>query len=294
MLRRLVPLYLALIPTMVLVAIFGYYPAINGLYHAFFEWHPGFESPFTGLTNFRNLLDDSLFIRSFEHVGYMALWRFTAYLALPLFAAELLITLTSERARFVFRTLLILPLAFPIVVHTLLWGFMFNPNEGLINTVLRDIGLGSLAHNWLGDPTTALTMLMIINFPWIASLQFLVFLAGLQNIPTGVFDAAALDGCGRWRRFWRIDLPMLATQLKLIIVLVIINVLEAGMTAAILTDGGPDFSTTVPLLRMINAAFEGNEWGYAAAQSFVLFIMTLVFSVFALLIRRKEGSGGTA
>ena len=118
-----------------------------------------------------------------------------------------------------FRTLLIAPMAFPGVVTVLLWAAMYEPNNGVINRVLRSMGLGVLAQNWVGDPQFALLSLLFIGFPFVAGLPFLVFLTTLQNVSTEVFEAAALDGCGRLRRLVAIDLPLMASQLKLLVFL---------------------------------------------------------------------------
>src|SRR5690606_17812727 len=126
---------------------------------------------------------------------------------------------------------LIAPIAFPQMVTLLIWGFFYNPSEGVINSFLRGIGLPGLAQNWLGDPATALGALLFIGFPWIAGIPFLIFLTGLQNIPREVFDAAALDGVGRIRRVFSIDLPMMANQLTLLAFLAVISTLQYGMAA---------------------------------------------------------------
>lgn len=199
-----------------------------------------------------------------------------------------MITLRSQRAQFIFRTLLIAPLAFPGVVTVLVWDFMYDPNDGVINRFLKGIGLASLAHNWVGEPNTALPALLAIGFPWIASLPFLIFLSQLQNIPAELFEAAALDGAGRLRRFVSIDLPLLARQIRLLFFLATISVLQYGFAAYLVTQGGPDNATQVPVLRMLGVAFQGQEWGYAATLSTVLFLITLVLSAATLLVRRRD------
>ena len=164
------PYYVVLLPTFVLLGVFGYYPAINGLYHAFYDWEPGFYANFTGLANFDYMLHDTLFWQSFKNIAQFFLFGITIAWALPIFAAELIMTLPDERWRFFFRSLLIVPFAFPAAVQILVWGFLYDPNVGVFNTILQSLGLGALVHNWLGDPNTALYALMFINAPWIASI----------------------------------------------------------------------------------------------------------------------------
>ncbi|WP_049557115.1 carbohydrate ABC transporter permease [Nonomuraea sp. SBT364] len=290
--RRRIPwgVYLVLLPTFALLAAFAYYPALNGMVHSLFEWRPGFESPFVGLENYLTMLGDDLWWASFRNIGVIFVWAVTLMWVFPLLAAELVMSLSSERLRFVFRTLLILPLAFPAVVNVLLWQFMYDPRDGVINSLLRAVGLDGLAGNWIGDPDTALVALMTIGFPWVASLPFLVFLSALQNVPVEIYQAAEVDGAGRLRRFWSIDLPMMFRDVKLLFVLAVISVLQYGMQAHIMTKGGPDNATQVPVLRMLDAAFLDTSWGYAATLGTVLFALTLGVSLVALLLGRKAGA----
>ncbi|MFF8618936.1 carbohydrate ABC transporter permease [Streptomyces sp. NPDC015350] len=282
--------YVGLLPLFVLLGLLAYYPAFSGVYHSLFDWRPGFDSSFVGLDNYRTMFADDLWWDSFKNLGYIFVVSVTVMWVLPLLAAELVISLRSERLQFLFRTVLIVPLAFPGVVTVLVWSFIFDPNDGMLNRALGAIGLESLAHNWVGDPATALPSLLVIGFPWVAGLPFLVFLTALQNIPKEVFEAASLDGCGRLRRVFSIDLPLMAAQMKLLFFLATISVLQFGFAAYLVTGGGPDNATQVPVLRMISVAFQGSDWGYAATLSTTLFVITALLSGALTLIRRKENS----
>ena len=282
--RRTLVLYVVLLPTLVVIGLFAYYPALTGMFYSFFDWKPGYTSEFLGLDNYARMLTDRTWWASFINLGIIFVFGIATWI-IPFTAAELVISLTSERLRFIFRTLLIAPIAFPQIVTLLVWGFFYDPANGVINSFLRAIGLPDLAHNWLGDPATALLALMFIGFPWIAGLPFLIFLTGLQNIPSEIFDAAALDGVGRLRRVFSIDLPIMANQVALLGFLAVIATLQYGMAAFILTGGGPDNSTQVPILRMLSAAFNGGDWGYAATLSTTLFLVTLSLAMIAIASR---------
>jgi len=280
--------YVALTPLFAVLAVFAYYPAASGIWHSFYEWRPGFESKFVGLDNYIAMVHDDLWWHSFRNLGIIFIFSVTIAWAIPLLAAELVISLESKRAQFVFRTLLIAPMAFPGVVTVLLWAAMYEPNNGVINRTLTGLGLGALAQNWVGDPDLALLSLLFIGFPFVAGLPFLVFLTTLQNVPTEVFEAAALDGCGRLRRLVQIDLPLMTGQLKLLVFLATISVLQYGFAAYLVTGGGPDNATQVPVLRMLGVAFQGGDWGYAAALSTTLFVLTIAASIVIVLIRGKD------
>lgn len=293
--RQRIPwlVYLVLLPTFVLLGVLSYYPAFSGIWHSFYEWNPGFVSTFTGLANYRQLIHDDLWWSSFRNLAIIFLASITVMWILPILAAELIITLRSERARFVFRTLLIVPLAFPGVVTALVWAFMYDPNDGVINRLLTGVGLGSLAHNWVGDPRLALASLLMIGFPWVASLPFLIFVTTLQNIPAELFEATELDGAGRIRRFFSLDLPMLGRQITLLAFLAVISTLQYGFAAYLVTAGGPDNATQVPILRIIGEAFQGQEWGYAAAESTMLFVICVIASGLVLVVRSRRANEDT-
>jgi ABC-type sugar transport system permease subunit len=134
--------------------------------------------------------------------------------------------------------------------------------------------------------------LIFINFPWVAGLPFLIFSAGLQNIPSEIFDAAAIDGAGRWKRLLVIDLPLLLRQFKLLFFLAVVFVLQYGFAAYIATQGGPDNATTVPVLRIVGVAFDAGEWGYAAALSTTLLVIMMLISGLTLLVGRRRAPIG--
>ncbi|MET0693898.1 MAG: sugar ABC transporter permease [Propionibacteriaceae bacterium] len=288
--RRRIPwgVYPALLPLFAVLGVFAYYPALSGVWMSFNDGVPAIGLTFVGLENYRTLLTDDVFWRSFANLGIIFVFNVTIGWLFPLLCAELLISLRSARLRFLFRTLLIAPMAFPGVVLVLLWSAMYQPNDGMINRLLESLGLGSLAQNWLGDPALALPALLFIGFPFVAGLPFLVFLTALQNISPEVFEATELDGCGRVWRFFLVDLPLMGSQVKLLVFLTTISVLQYGFVAYLTTGGGPDGATEVPVLRMLAEAFQGSEWGYAAALSTVLFVIALALSAVIFRVRRDD------
>ncbi|TDE08142.1 carbohydrate ABC transporter permease, partial [Jiangella asiatica] len=132
--RRGIPwlAYVALVPLVVVLVVFQYYPAVSGIARSFWDWNPGQVSSFVGLDNYARMVDDDIWWRSFRNLGFIFVFGVVSWV-IPLVAAELLISLRGERAQFVFRTLLIVPMAFPGVVTALVWSFMYHPNNGVIN-----------------------------------------------------------------------------------------------------------------------------------------------------------------
>lgn len=282
-------IWIALLPLALVLAVFAYFPALSAVFWSFFDWVPAGQSTFVGVDNYVRMLGDATWWQSFRNLGVIFGFSILSWI-LPLLAAELLVTLRSRRWTFSMRTLLIVPMAFPGVVTALIWGFLYDPNSGVFNQFLDSVGLSTLTQNWTGSPNSALIALLFVGFPFVAGLPFLIFSSGLENIPPEVLEAAQLDGVGRWRRLWSIDLPLMISQLRILLFLAIVATLQYGFTAYVLTQGGPDNATMVPVLWMINQAFAAGDWGYSAALSTTLFVVTLLFSGLALLIGRRNGA----
>jgi raffinose/stachyose/melibiose transport system permease protein len=278
--------YAALLPLALILGWFAYYPAVSAIFWSFFHWQPAGVSTFIGFDNYLTMLTDRIWWLSFRNLGFIFAFAVISWV-LPLLAAELLISLRSARWQFVMRTILIIPMAFPGVVTALVWSFFYSPNDGVINQTLKAIGLGDLAQNWTGQESTALLSLLFVGFPFIAGLPFLIFYSSLQNIPTEVLEAAQLDGVGRFARFWQIDLPLMASLVRILLFLAVVGTLQYGFVAYVLTGGGPDNATMVPILRMINVAFQGGDWGYSAALSTTLFVITIAISAIVVTARKR-------
>jgi ABC-type sugar transport system permease subunit len=256
-----------------------YFPPISAMYHAFFEWNPGGQSTFTGLANFQQMLSDTVLQASFGNMAKLLVFTVIVSVTVPLIVAEMIYAVRNVAAQYAYRVLFLIPVVAPLVVVLLIWKFIYDPNVGLLNDLLGGIGLSRLQHAWLGEFGTALYALMFIGFPFASGTSVLIYLAGLMNIPAEVMEAAALDGATGLRRIWYVDVPLLLGQIKLFIVLGILGVVQGFQNQLILTDGGPGWATEVPGLRMYQTAFEGSQFGYAAAIGFVLFIIVLVLTI---------------
>ncbi|MCC2031574.1 carbohydrate ABC transporter permease [Microbacterium allomyrinae] len=284
---------LALLPVFAFLGIFQYWPAISGIWFSFWNWKPSGQSEFLGFDNYVRMFGDEVWWSSFRNLGIIFVFGVVMWV-FPLIAAEMLIALRGARSAFAYRTLLIIPMAFPGVVTALVWQFFYDPNNGVINEVLKAVGLGDLAHNWTGDPNWALISLLFVGFPFIAGLPFLIMYSALQNIPKELFEAAALDGATGIRRILQIDLPLMASQFRILFFLAVVGTLQYGFTAYILTGGGPDNATVVPILRVLTVAFQTQNWGYAAALSTTLFAITLFISVLVVFVGRSRPAKSVA
>lgn len=280
--------YLLLLPCFVFLLVFSYYPAFSALYGSFFNFDYGLSAHFLGLSNFIALFNDQVFLGSLWNVAQLSLFGVIAGVTVPVFAAEWIFRLRSQRAQYFYRILMIWPAVVPEVVGTLIWQYIYDPDAGLLNNFLKAIGHPEWAHPWLADPSTALYAIMGASFPFVGGAAVLIYLAGLQSISSEVLDAASIDGCSGLRRFWHIDLPLIKGQIKLNIVLAIITGMQVFIGPLLLTNGGPMNATNVPILYMWQQAFTYGHFGYASAIGVVVFVAVLILTILNLKVLRDK------
>ncbi|MBV7334526.1 sugar ABC transporter permease [Chloroflexi bacterium TSY] len=196
-------------------------------------------------------------------------------IVVPFVMAELIFFVRSHAAKELYRLLVIIPMLVPGIVTVLLWQKLYDPYLGPINNLLRALNYDNLALNWLGEPATAIYAIMFVGFPWVWGVGTLIYLSGLGQISSSVYEAAALDGCTGIRRVLRIDLPLVLGQVRLLAILAIINAITAFQNILVLTDGGPGFATMVPGLTMFHSAFRAQQFGYSSAIGLMLFLIAL-------------------
>ena len=270
--------YLILVPTFVLVLTFNYYPAGSALFHSVFEWNGANIQRFIGLGNFIAMANDPTLMGSVANLVKLALFALVVNLTFPLLACALIFHLRDLRLAYLYRVLFVIPLVVPGMVVLGIWKSIYAPQIGLINQMLRGLDMASSARPWLGDFNLALYAVMFIGFPWVAGMSTLIYLAGFQAIPTELLDAAAIDGAGAWNRFWQVEIPLVMSQIKLIVILTVIGALQNFATIIVMTNGGPGVTTMVPGLWLYRNAMYYNKMGYACAIGTALFIITLTLT----------------
>lgn len=263
-------LYLLMIPSFAFVVMFSYIPAVSAFYHSFTYWTGG-EAKWAGLANFEMMLRDRYLNASWVNMIKLTLFSLFTMI-IPLFVAVAIFRLRSGAWQYRYRVLFILPAVIPGVVGALLW-VNFLSRDGLVNQVLRLLGLGAFTRPWLGDFDWALYALMFVGFPWPGGTTILFYLAGLMNIPRELIDAVLVDGVNGWQRFWHLELPLVMGQVKLFLVLTVIGHVQGFAGPLIMTRGGPGFATMVPGLHMFYAATQRQQFGYASAIGLVLFVL---------------------
>lgn len=278
--RRALPLYAFLMPSLVLLLVFQYYPAIMALYRSLFEWDIGAEPKWVGLENFVTMFTvDHTFQQSLWVVTQFTVFGIATVLTVPIIVAEAIYRLRDKVSSYWYRILMILPAVIPGIVHILIWQFLYEPRVGLVNNLLRFVGLESWTRAWLGDPDVVVYAAMFSHFPFVGGVTVLIYLAGLQTIPQEVHDASLVDGATGLRQIWSIDIPYIIGQIKLNIILGIIGQLQGFGYIFVLTQGGPANASMVPGLWLYTNAFLFSKVGYASAIGVFLFVIIMILTI---------------
>jgi multiple sugar transport system permease protein len=278
-----------LAPFVILYVLFIIGPAVYGLILSFFDTslvRSGL-SGFAGLANYREALTNSDFWSSLWHT----IW-FTILTTPPLIVLGFVFALLADRVargRWFFRLAFFAPFVMPSAVVALIWIWMYTPGLGLIEAGLKWIGVG--APNWLGDPTWAMPSLAITTIWWTLGFNFVLYLAGLQDIPHDLYEAASLDGASPWQQIRSITIPLLGRTTTLVAVLQVIASLKVFDQMYIMTSGGPNFATRSILEYVYDEGFTNFRVGYASALSMLFFIVVLAVSAIWFWLVRKQERG---
>jgi raffinose/stachyose/melibiose transport system permease protein len=252
---------------------------------SFTDWQ-GVGSPkWSGLANYRELMDDSEFWASFRHSLFMVVAMAAVPTVLGLVLAAALFDFVGKhfgtKVAAVLRACFYLPQVLPIAVAGIVWSWILAPDNGSLNALLKAVGLGSLQRDWLGDPVMGVMVWVQIGFPLV------VFMAGLQRVDPQLYEAAELDGAGWWRRFGHITLPQIRPEIYVVLLWCTIAALKVFGAVYVLTKGGPGGATDVPSYFSFTTFFEKTQVGYGAAISTVLTVIILVLALIGLKLQTR-------
>jgi len=249
-------------------------PMLFSLYLVGMDWSLLSAPHFVGLDNLRTLKDDDLFFISLKNTAYYTFIAVPLHLLLALAVALCM----NVKLRFVnvFRTIYYMPSITPQVASVILWVWIFNPDFGLANALLRWLRLPTLL--WLQDPATAKPTFIIMSL-WGIGSTMIIFLAGLQGVPETLYEAAKLDGASQFRLLVHITLPMISPVIFFNLVIGIIGSFQVFTTAYIATNGGPANSTLFLVLYLYRNGFQYFKMGYASTIAWALFLIVLVFTL---------------
>jgi len=278
--------YLFILPSFAHLLLFLLIPLIFSFLLSFRDWsRPSItDAPYIGLENYQFLLTDRRFWHAMLNSAYYTVLAVPLGMAISLGIA--LIMNQKLKGVAFFRTLFFMPVISSWVAVSIIWLTLLDPNAGIVNYVLSLVGIAPV--NWLGNPATAMPALVIIAIWKSAGFSMVIWLAGLQSIPGEFYEAAAIDGANRWQSFWRITLPLLAPTTFFLAITGVIGSFQVFAPVYVITRGGPLDSTDVAVYHIYRRAFNDFDFGYAAAQAWVLFAVIFVATLIQLWYMRRR------
>ena len=282
--------YLFIVPWLLGFVLFVFGPFIVSLYLSFTTYSVLQPGRWIGLDNYTRAFSggDRLFWQSLGNTGYYVLGSVPLRIVLGFILALLLNA--KVRGLTFWRTLFYVPSVVPIVATSIIWLYLLNPRFGLVNFGLSLLGIEGLP--WLTSPDWSKPALILMSTSWVG-VTMLIFLAGLQGIPQHLYEAAELDGAGRWRQLLHVTLPLITPTLYFNIIINLINGFQVFTQVLIMTSGngasgggGPLNSTRVYMLHLFNFAFRDFQMGYASALAWILFVIILLLTL--VMVRSSD------
>jgi multiple sugar transport system permease protein len=272
--------YLFILPWLLGFVLFTAGPMIASMVLVFVDWDLLTSPSWAGTANLERMIKDPLVGISLGNTAYYTFLSVPGRLVVALLGAMLLNA--HVRGLSFFRTAFYLPSVLPLVASAILWMWMYNPQVGLFNQGLQAIGLPRLG--WLWDPNLSKPSLILMSL-WTTGNVMIIFLAGLQSIPQGLYEAAEIDGAGWWSKFWNVTIPMLSPVVLFNLVMGVIYSFQVFGIVFLMTGtggqaaGGPNNTTLMSVVYVYRIAFEQFNMGYGSANAWLLFFVILVFTL---------------
>ena len=275
------------LPALVLVFVFVYYPAVDNLWLSLFKWSSfSTRDTFVGLSNYQQLAADPVFwSAAFNNIAY-AVVSVIVQVGGGLLLAAALEEFVAARLRGFFRTVFFIPAVMSLTVVGFLFYFLYEPNFGLINQALSAVGLSGLIHAWLGEPGTAIWSIIAMSQWQSTGYVAVLFIVAMQRIPRDLYEAAYLDGASKLEAFRKITVPLVHEMTVLMLIVTISGAFLVFNEVWVMTQGGPDNSSHVLGTWLYQSAFLNDQLGYAAAIGSVIFVITFVVAVVQLWLTR--------
>jgi multiple sugar transport system permease protein len=276
-------------PNLAAVVVFMLFPLGFSLYMSLHNWDLFTPAKFAGLSNYRDLFtEDPLFSIAMRNTVVYVVGTVVPTVLISLAVAGVLNRKIKGIA--VFRTIIFLPLAVSSVVIAVVWQFVFNTNNGLLNIVLGWVGISPIP--WLVDPKWAMTSLCMVSIWRSVPFATVILLAAMQGVPEDLYEAARLDGAGDVRQFVSITVPLIRAAVSFVVVISIIHAFQAFDLVYVLTgrNGGPETATYVLGIMLFQHAFAFLEFGYASALAWVMFAILLALTVVQLRLGRRRAA----
>ena len=281
--KLLIGLFLA--PTVIGLGLFTFLPILASVVLAFFSWDIITPPRFVGLENFADIAADPTIRVSFLNTIGFVVVSVTLQLAVALVLAVLVNTRMPGLLKSFFRSVLFFPLVLSAASVSIIMGYLFNENFGLVNHVLNLLGMADVP--WLTSTHGAMIVVILVYVWQNFGFSFLLFLGGLSSIPKEVYEAAQVDGATGWKQFWRITFPLVSPTTLVASVMAIISALQIFDQPYVLTRGGPGDSTRTAVMVIYESAFKQLEFGRASAIGIVLTVVIMLVTAVQFRLSRR-------
>ena len=289
--RALSP-YLFVAPALAVFAFAVLIPFVTTGYYSLTEWNGYGDQVFVGLQNYVDAVQDTVFQTSFINVVVYILVTLVVEVLVGLLLAGLV--LSVRRGSIWFRVAIFTPVMLPMVVVAVLWSFVYNPDFGLLNAALTELGLQEWTRVWLGDEQTALLAICVVSGWVYAGFYMTIFYAALRQVPTEVVEAARLDGAGERSIFWRIRVPIIRNAIEVAVLLCVTGGFQSFDLFYVMTNGGPFHATEIPTTYLVQAVFRTGEVGYGSAMAVILTLVVVAVGLLLTALRRTADREGRA
>ncbi|MEH7438062.1 sugar ABC transporter permease [Neobacillus drentensis] len=275
---------LFLLPYLFLFVMFRLGPGIVGLLTSFTSWHIIGTPEWIGMDNFKSLIQDKMFYTALKNTIYFLVITAPVMIILGLGLAILLNQ--PIKGKTMARTIIFAPYVIMSTVVGVIWNWIYDNNVGLLNYVLSFVGIDKI--EWLTNTNSAMIAISITTCWWLVGYNMILFLAGLQEIPEELYEAATVDGAGTWRKFISITLPLLQPTMFVVIMMTVINCFQVFDQVYVMTGGGPGTSTLTIVQYLYYQAFQNFNLGYGSTIGFVLFIVLIIFAILQRVLMRSK------
>ncbi|MCU6708668.1 sugar ABC transporter permease [Paenibacillus sp. J5C_2022] len=286
--RKLITPYLFIAPALLLFGFTILLPIVMTFAFSFYDWNGYGEMTFTGMDNYARALQDRVYLDSYGHILIYIVSTVFLEVLVGLGLAGL-ITM-KRRGSGLFRIAFFTPVMLPMIVVSFLWKFVYNSDFGLINSVLRAIGMDSWAQVWLGNPDTALFAICLVSGWVYAGFYMTIFYSGIQRIPKDIYESAYLDGASERAIFFSIKIPMIKGLISTGTMLCVLTGFQAFDLFYVMTNGGPYSSTEIVTTYLIKVVFSHMSIGYGSALAVIMTLVIAIIGFIASKLQRKESA----
>lgn len=277
--KRYFTIILFLLPALTIYLILVIYPVTQSVYLSLFEWNgiPSVALKYVGLQNYIDMFTNKKFWGALKNSGWFILTSFLVQLPLSFLLASI-ISSKIKGLRF-FKTSFFMPVILPITAIGIIWVNILYPNGGVLNSLLRILGLGNLETNWLGNSSTAIIVTALVSCWVYAGLNMIIISAGMAAIPEDIYESGKLDGATGFKKTIYITIPMLAETLKIYSILAITGALKVFDIIYVMTKGGPNNASETLAMLLYNESFKYSNFGYGSSLGTFILVASIIISI---------------